>query len=74
MSQLEDILRDVTSLMPRERDYVLGVFSQYRSGSGLSKREILLAVKEMKRNGSDHISQSEANNIRYALLEALEAE
>lgn len=74
MSELEDILRDVTSLLPRERDYVLGVFSQYRSGSGLSKREIQLAIKEMKRNGSDHISYNEANNIRDALLEALDRE
>lgn len=70
-SELDHILRDVVSLTPSERQYVLGVFSQYRSGN-ISKREIKLAIKEMKRNGNDRIGYTEANNIRDALLDALQ--
>lgn len=69
-SDIDDILYRLSSLRASEREYVRGVFSQYR-GSGISKREIKRAVKEMKRNGGDHIGYSEANHIRDTLLDAL---
>lgn len=72
-NDLEGILRDVTSLSTSEREYVRGVFSQYRS-TGITKRSIELATQEMKRNGSDNIGRSEAGQVQDALLETLNAE
>lgn len=70
MRELEDILRDVSSLQGSERAYVRGVFSKYDSG-GISKRDVRLAAREMMHDTSDIIGRAEARAIKRALLDHL---
>lgn len=66
---IDRIIRDIGSLKPRERDYVLGVLARL-GRNGLSKRDIKVATRQLMRDG-DAISRQEARAVRRALLEHL---
>lgn len=68
--ELERALNGIDCLEPHERAYVQGLFSKYDT-NGISKRDIRLAVREMKRE-MDSISSAEARAIKRTLLRALD--
>lgn len=67
---LDELLRDITSLDRAEREYVKGIFIKYKNGN-ISKLDVEQAVREMKLNTSDVIDPAEAESIKDKLLSIL---
>lgn len=69
--KLEKLLRRISVLDLSERKYVKGLFSQYESG-GISRLEVVDAVRKLKFDKSDGIDRNEAEAIKIELLGYLE--
>lgn len=69
-SDLDSILRDITSLDRAEKEYVKGVFTKYKNGD-INRDEVERAVRELKLNTSDIIDPDEAEAIKKKLLAAI---
>ena len=70
IKQIDKLLKKIRSIDSFEREYVKGLFRQYESG-GITKREVELAVRDMRLNTSDQIDRQEAEKIKAELLEFL---
>ena len=67
---LDKILKKVKILDRAEREYIKGVFQQYKSG-GISKSEVEKVIRNLKWNTSDNIDSKEAEAIKKELLKYL---
>lgn len=75
LRELDDLLREISSFYPRQRDYVRGVFLTYASsGGGISKREVEEAIRELQRESSDTLTHSQVEKVRDVLLAYFENE
>lgn len=69
-TELDNLLKDISSLDRAEREYVKGVFIKYKNGD-ISKDDVEKAIRELKLNTADIIDPAEAEAIKTKLLALL---
>ncbi len=65
---LRKILKKIPALDSAEREYIMGLFAQYRSG-GITKTEVEKVIRDLKQNRYDKIDSYEIDKIEEKLLE-----
>ncbi len=66
----KDFLREIPELSNKEREYIIGVFSDSLK-NGLTKGELEKEIRQLKKNSDDIIESSEIEKIKERMMEEL---
>lgn len=70
--EFDRVLHETTSLNVTEREYVKGFFAKYLA-SGISKEEVIHAIRALKAQSGDSIDHYEADALQERLLQLFQS-
>lgn len=65
--RLNNLLNQISSLSPEEKEYVKNIFAKYQT-NGISRSEAERAIRQLKMNYSDSIDSFEMQKIKEKIL------